>query len=139
VVEVQPVRIPSIIEWAGTGQRIRVQEGAPAEAYQLSASRGWMMIVDADRLSQPLCMRSWRAGDRFVPSGMNGQSKKLQDYFVDLKIPLSLRRRIPILEAPEGILGVLGFRQDERFRVSDSTRRCLVISIDVVSITEGVH
>jgi tRNA(Ile)-lysidine synthase len=70
---------------------------------------------------------------------MKGRSKKLQDYFVDLKIPLSQRRRIPILEAPEGIIGVLGFRQDERFRVSDSTRRCLVISIDEVSTTEGVH
>ena len=139
-VAAQSVRIPSVIEWAGTGQRIRVQEGAPAEAaHQLSGSRGWAMIVDADRLSQPLRIRSWRAGDRFVPSGMKGRSKKLQDYFVDLKIPLSQRRRIPILEAPEGIIGVLGFRQDERFRVSDSTRRCLVISIDEVSTTEGVH
>lgn len=138
-VEEQSVRIPSIIEWAGTGQRIQVQERSPAEANQLSASRGWAMIVDADRLSQPLRVRSWRSGDRFVPSGMKGRSKKLQDYFVDLKIPLSQRKRIPILEAPEGIIGVLGFRQDERFRVSDSTCRCLVISLDEVSITEGVH
>ncbi|MEQ1795145.1 MAG: tRNA lysidine(34) synthetase TilS [Nitrospira sp.] len=139
VVEIQSVQIPSAIEWAGTGQRIQVQEGTLAEAYQLAASRGWAMIIDADRLTQPLRIRSWRAGDRFVPSGMKGRSKKLQDYFVDLKIPLSQRRRIPILEASEGIVGVLGFRQDERFRVSSITRRCLMVSIDEASASEGVH
>lgn len=138
MVEIPSVQIPSVIEWAGTGQRIQVQEGSLAEAYQLSASRGWAMMVDADRLTQPLRIRSWRAGDRFVPFGMNGRSKKLQDYFVDLKIPLSQRRRIPILEASEGIVGVLGFRQDERFRVSGTTRRCLIVSIDEVSASEGV-
>jgi tRNA(Ile)-lysidine synthase len=70
---------------------------------------------------------------------MKGRSKKLQDYFVDLKIPLSQRGRIPILDSPQGIVGVLGFRQDERFQVSDRTRRCLVISSDGVSLTEGAH
>src|SRR3990167_6802483 len=97
------------------------------------------MIVDADLLSYPLHIRPWRAGDRFVPSGMKGRSKKLQNYFVDLKIPLSQRGRIPILDSPQGIVGVLGFRSDERFRVSDRTCRCLAISIDEGSVTEGVH
>lgn len=97
------------------------------------------MIVDADLLSYPLYIRPWKAGDRFVPSGMKGRSKKLQDYFVDLKIPVSQRGRIPILDSPQGIVGVLGFRQDERFQVSDRTRRCLVISSDGVSLTEGAH
>ena len=97
------------------------------------------MIVDADRLSLPLRLRSWRPGDRFVPSGMKGRSKKLQDFFMDLKIPSSERERIPILEAAEGIVGVIGYRHDERFQVQDSTRRCLIISMDGESITEGVH
>ena len=97
------------------------------------------MIVDADLLSYPLHIRPWKAGDRFVPSGMKGRSKKLQDYFVDLKIPVSQRGRIPILDSPQGIVGVLGFRPDERFQVSNRTRRCLVISSDGVSLTEGAH
>jgi tRNA(Ile)-lysidine synthase len=139
VVERHSVQIPSVIEWTGTRQRIRVQEGTREAAHQLSASPGWVMIVDADLLSYPLHIRRWRAGDRFVPSGMKGRSKKLQDYFVDLKIPVSQRGRIPILDSPQGIVGVLGFRPDERFQVSDRTRRCLVISIDEVSITEGAH
>ena len=97
------------------------------------------MIVDADLVSLPLRIRSWRVGDRFVPCGMKGQSKKLQDYFVDCKVPKAKRGLIPILEAPQGIVGVLGFRQDERFRVSAGTRRCLVVSVVEASITEGAH
>jgi tRNA(Ile)-lysidine synthase len=139
VVERHSVQIPSVVEWAGTRQRIRVQEGTREAAHQLSASPGWVMIVDADLLSYPLHIRPWRAGDRFVPSGMKGRSKKMQDYFVNLKIPVSRRGRIPILDSPQGIVGVLGFRQDERFQVSDCTRRCVVISIDEISVTEGAH
>ncbi|WP_181416930.1 tRNA lysidine(34) synthetase TilS [Nitrospira lenta] len=139
VVKRHLVQIPSVIEWAGTSQRIRVQEGTREAAHQLSVSPGWVMIVDADVLSYPLHIRPWRAGDRFVPSGMKGRSKKLQDYFMDLKIPVSQRRRIPILDSPQGIVGVLGFRQDERFQVSGRTRRCVVIRMDEVSVTEGVH
>lgn len=139
VVERHSLQIPSVIEWAGTRQRIRVQEETREAAHQRSASPGWVMIVDADLLSYPLYIRPWKAGDRFVPSGMKGRSKKLQDYFVDLKIPVSQRGRIPILDSPQGIVGVLGFRQDERFQVSDRTRRCLVISSDGVSLTEGAH
>ncbi|NOS79086.1 MAG: tRNA lysidine(34) synthetase TilS [Nitrospira sp.] len=137
--ERQLVQIPSVVEWAGTRQRIRVQEGTRESARQLSASRGWVMVVDADLVSYPLHIRPWKAGDRFIPSGMKGRSKKLQDYFVDLKIPMSQRGGIPIMDSPQGIVGVLGFRQDERFQVSDRTRRCLVVSIDEVSVTEGVQ
>jgi len=140
IVEVQVAQIPSVIEWGGTRQQIRVQEGGIGKAPQPAVPpSGWAMIVDADLVSLPLRIRSWRVGDRFVPCGMKGQSKKLQDYFVDCKVPKAKRGLIPILEAPQGIVGVLGFRQDERFRVSAGTRRCLVVSVVEASITEGAH
>ena len=97
------------------------------------------MVVDADRVSGPLTIRSWRAGDRFVPFGMKQRSKKLQDLFVDCKVPATQRPFIPILEAPEGILGVLGFRQDERFGMDGSTRRCLLVRVMETSRTKGVQ
>lgn len=46
--------------------------------------------------SKGLLVRSWKPGDRFKPSGMLG-TKKLQDFFVDLKIPQHERHRIPII------------------------------------------
>jgi len=43
-----------------------------------------------------LSVRSWKSGDRFQPSGMQG-TKKLQDYFVDKKIPKHKRHSVPII------------------------------------------
>jgi len=45
---------------------------------------------------KPLYVRSWKAGDRFQPAGMKG-TKKLQDFFVDAKVPKYSRKQIPII------------------------------------------
>jgi len=68
---------------------------------------------------------------------MKGRSKKLQDLFTDLRIGRDERRDIPVLVAPEGILWVIGKRQDDRFVVRDSTTRCLVVSATLEGEREG--
>jgi tRNA(Ile)-lysidine synthase len=122
--------VPSTVYWAGTNQQIDVQHMARPDAEQggtaLSAER---VLFDADRYSEPLQVRSWRAGDRFFPQGMKGKSKKLQDFFTDRKIARHRRENIPLLVAPEGILWVVGMRQDERFVVSRNTTSCLAVSV----------
>ena len=130
--------IPSQTEWAGTGQQIRVQQVPMEQVRQPPRSQIWSMVVDADRVVGPLTVRSWQRGDRFFPAGMNGCSKKLQDLFVDLKVPKARRDEIPLLVSREGIVGVLGYRQDERFGVTPSTRYCLLISISESLVKEGV-
>jgi tRNA(Ile)-lysidine synthase len=87
------------------------------------------VLFDADRYSEPLLVRAWRAGDRFFPQGMKGKSKKLQDFFTDRKVARYRREQIPLLVAPEGILWVVGMRQDERFVVRRGTTNCLVASV----------
>lgn len=123
------VAIPSEIEWAGTGQRIRVQLWPVEAVPQPEARSEWRMVLDADRVGSALAVRAWRSGDRLRPSGMGGRSKKLQDLFVDMKVPKAMRQRIPVLVSSQGIVGVLGYRQDERFSVSRGTRRCLVVVV----------
>ena len=122
--------VPSTVYWARTNQQIHVQHMTRHDAEQggvaLSAQR---VVFDADRYSEPLVVRPWRAGDRFSPQGMKGRSKKLQDYFTDKKIARHQRETIPLLVAPEGILWVVGMRQDERFVVSRGTTSCLVASV----------
>ncbi len=78
------------------------------------ANYRWQALFDYDRIKTHLILRNRRPGDWFCPSGMDGKRKKLQDYFVDEKIPLRLRDRIPILCAGDDILWVLGFRTDGR-------------------------
>ncbi len=118
--------VPGELLWSGTGQRLQVQQQVCS---QLGAPLGKSRIlVDADQVSRPLMVRNWLPGDRFHPSGMGGQSKKLQDFFTDLKMPIAVRSRIPLVVAPEGILWVVGYRQDERWAPTAATKRCLVFT-----------
>lgn len=122
--------VPATVYWARTNQQIHVQRMARHEAEQGgSASSAQRAVFDADRFSEPLVVRSWRAGDRFSPQGMEGSRKKLQDFFTDRKVVRHRREEIPLLVAPEGILWVVGMRQDERFVVRRGTTNCLVVSV----------
>jgi len=61
----------------------------------------------------PLYVRSWRAGDRFQPKGLQG-TKKLQDFFTDQKIPRRLRHKIPIVvNKDDRIVSVGNLRYDQ--------------------------
>ena len=122
--------VPSTVYWARTNQQIHVQRMARRDAEQGGvAPSAQRVLFDADRYSEPLLVRPWRAGDRFSPHGMKGKSKKLQDFFTDRKVARHQREEIPLLVAPEGILWVVGMRQDERFVVRRGTTSCLVVSV----------
>jgi tRNA(Ile)-lysidine synthase len=96
----------------------RIADGAPPSASPSEAA------FDLDRVSSPLMLRPRLPGDHFYPAGMAGR-KKLQDFFVDEKVPRNDRDRIPLLAAPEGILWVVGHRQDRRFAATPHSRRTL--------------
>ena len=87
-------------------------------------SDAFTALLDADRIGMELHVRGWQEGDRFVPFGMGGR-KKLQDFFVDAKVPRDQRRSVPFVVSGDQIVWVVGFRVDERFRVTDSTQRIL--------------
>jgi tRNA(Ile)-lysidine synthase len=83
---------------------------------------------DANALGNKLFVRTWKEGDRFQPLGMT-ESKKLQDFFVDEKVPRRQRGRVPLLCASDGrIAWVAGVRIAEPFKVTEGTRRILRIS-----------
>lgn len=70
-----------------------------------------------DRVPQNILkQRSFKPGDRFQPSGMKG-TKKLQDYFVDAKIPRENRQCIPIFTTLGDQIVAVGTRVDEKFRI----------------------
>jgi tRNA(Ile)-lysidine synthase len=51
--------------------------------------------------------------------------KKLQDVFVDAKVPRRQRDSVPVVCDDAGIVWVAGYRITERVRVTASTRRVL--------------
>ncbi len=85
--------------------------------------------LDAEAVGTPLQVRSWRPGDRFEPRGLGGK-KKLQDVFVDAKVPRWDRPRVPLLVDGRGqIVWVVGHRIAETARVTSATTRVVRIRI----------
>lgn len=93
------------------------------------ATRGDSATVrlDLDRLHLPLKLRRWRPGDRLQPQGFGG-TKKLQDIFVDAKVPREQRSQIPLLLSDAEIVWIVGLRQAETAKVTLQTRRILEIT-----------
>jgi tRNA(Ile)-lysidine synthase len=108
------VRVEAAIQ---TVPRTDLRAAGPERAY-----------VDWKQVVPPLEVRSWRAGDRFHPLGLQG-SKKLQDFFVDAKVPRERRDQVPIVTDQRGILWVGGLRIDERGRVGGATEQVLVLTL----------
>lgn len=90
---------------------------------------GLVACFDLDRVGTELTVRRRRPGDRFQPLGMR-EIKKLQDFMVDSKIPRSWRDRVPLVCSPEGILWVVGWRIDDRFKVTENTRNILRLKFE---------
>ena len=79
---------------------------------------------DLDKAGRKLTIRARQPGDQFHPLGMD-QPKKLNQFMIDSKIPHAWRRRVPIVCSPEHILWVVGWRIDDRSKVTEDTSRVL--------------
>jgi len=85
--------------------------------------------LDYDQISQPLTLRCRKDGDRFQPYGMQG-GKKIKDFFIDLKLPMDTRNRIPLLVDKKGnVLWVIGLRIGEQVKITSRTQKVLVVSM----------
>jgi len=72
-------------------------------------------------------VRAWREGDRMRPAGLGG-TKTLQDLFTDRKVPRSLRRTLPVVEAAGEIVWVAGVAVDERFAAGEGESGAVALS-----------
>jgi tRNA(Ile)-lysidine synthase len=87
-----------------------------------------MEYVDAALLPMRLTLRTWRAGDKFQPIGMNGSSMNVSDYLTNSKISFIQRQNILVLasgENAEEIVWVCGMRLSERYKVAPDTKTVL--------------
>ena len=79
---------------------------------------------DLQKTGMNLCVRKRQPGDRFQPLGMN-MPKKLHEFMVDAKIPRSWRGRIPIVCTPQQIVWVVGWRIDDRAKLTEASKEIL--------------
>jgi tRNA(Ile)-lysidine synthase len=90
-----------------------------------------VQLFDAEKLSGDLYVRTRLPGDWFYPLGLGGK-KKLSDYFIDTKRPRDEREETPLLLSGEDIMWVVGGAVDDRFKLTDATRRVLKVQCEQV-------
>lgn len=80
--------------------------------------------LDLDKVGYELNIRHYKSGDYFQPLGMV-QLKKLNRFMIDSKIPRSWRERIPVVFSPQQILWLVGYRIDERVKITEGTKNII--------------
>ena len=86
------------------------------------------IYVDKEKLNYPLLLRNWEKGDYFYPLGMTGK-KKLSKYFKDEKVDQFSKENQWLLCTKDAVVWVVGRRMDNRFKVTESTKEILKITL----------
>jgi len=84
-------------------------------------------FFDIEKTGKKLYVRNRRFGDSFLPNGVNG-TKKIKDFFSDLKIPTHERDRIPILTNGKDIIWVMGFRTSKKFLKDKNSKEVIILN-----------
>lgn len=87
------------------------------------------IITDRCIANNPLTIRHWQAGDWFIPIGMQGR-KKISDFLTDLKLPLTTKEKVWVVCSGNDIAWVVGYRLDDRFKVTNQTNEVAEITIE---------
>lgn len=85
-------------------------------------------FLDFNKLEFPLEIRRWKQGDYFYPLGMKNK-KKLSDFFIDEKISVYDKESAWILTSANKIVWIIGYRLDDRFKITEQTSSIFKISL----------
>ena len=116
-------------------------QGGRGPKMEIRLGRGFSRRADEVCLSaaavggRDLVLRSWRAGDRMKPLGMEG-SKKLSDIFTDLKVPRAERNARVVVECGGEVAALAGWRVSRDFAVEGPGAKSIRIRIQAMTPRE---
>ena len=124
--EFKPVDISAgdEIETGGKIFSIRLSEEIPGKFFRNKLKE----YISADKLNENFVLRRWKTGDRFIPFGFKG-SKKISDFLNEQKIPSSKKKEQLVLTYRGQIVWVLGLRLDDRFKITNNTKKVLELCL----------
>lgn len=128
----ESIPIPGEVNIPGAGLRLVVtlSQGLPVlpeTGLGVWPARGTLQFSAVGR--DGLKVRNWRQGDRIRPLGLGG-SIKLQDLFVNQKLPRRFRGAYPVVECRGEVVWVPGYRIAEGWQVTSPTSPSLHLEIE---------
>jgi tRNA(Ile)-lysidine synthase len=114
---------PGTWTYAGGRLDINIIQGGPEQPDADSS----VAFLDAKEITFPLLLRKWKQGDYFYPLGM-AKKKKLSRFFIDKKLSKTEKETTWVVEAGKKIIWVIGHRIDDRFKITEKTKKYLSVS-----------
>jgi tRNA(Ile)-lysidine synthase len=118
---------PRLSASAGQG-KLKIENILLTSDFRLPTS-ALIACLDGDEIHFPLILRKWKDGDYFYPLGMR-KKKKLARFFIDQKLSKTEKEKTWVMEMNKKIIWVVGMRIDDRFKVTDKTKRILQLSLE---------
>ncbi|WP_027309055.1 tRNA lysidine(34) synthetase TilS [Caloramator sp. ALD01] len=89
----------------------------------------FIKYFDYDKIGNDITVRSRKAGDYIILSGIGGK-KKIKDFFIDKKVPRDKRHTIPLIAKGSEIIWIIGMRENSLYRIDDKTKKILEIRFE---------
>lgn len=80
--------------------------------------------IDMETIPYPLELRTWRTGDYFFPTGMDGK-KKISDFYTDLKYTKEQKKQQLLITHQDEIVWIVNQRVDRRFAATPHSKNIL--------------
>lgn len=83
---------------------------------------------DYDKIKSAICLRHRREGDYLTVTSSGGH-KRLQDYFVNEKVPRKQRDCVPLVCEGSHVIWAIGYRISTHYKIDEHTKRILKIQV----------
>ena len=87
-----------------------------------------MAFFDIKKAKFPMILRNLDDRDRFIPLGMT-RPRSVRNFLKSRKLPAADRMTAPVLVSLDQVIWVVGHQIDNRFKVTDETKKILKVEI----------